>query len=117
MFIKSKEFKADKAHSINELKDLLPNYINGSVRLFFQLVRSNNRENSIRYIFNNLKIAQDWVLGKFIKSPEIYLNEMRLIKSEFEITNERGTQISAEAHELVREIISSKKMKGKFRAF
>jgi len=45
-----------------------------------------------------------------IKSPEIYLNEMRLIKSEFEINRMReAIQISAEAHELVRESISSKK--------
>ena len=45
-----------------------------------------------------------------IKSPEIYLNEMRLIKSEFEIKRMReAIRISAEAHELVRESISSKK--------
>ena len=45
-----------------------------------------------------------------IKSPEIYLNEMRIIKSEFEIKRMReAIQISAEAHELVREHISSKK--------
>ena len=45
-----------------------------------------------------------------IKSPEIYLNEMRLIKSDFEINRMRiATQISAEAHELVRESIASKK--------
>jgi len=41
---------------------------------------------------------------------EIYLNEMRLIKSEFEIKRMReAIRISAEAHELVRESISSKK--------
>ena len=45
-----------------------------------------------------------------IQSPEIYLNEMRLVKSDFDINRMRdATQISAEAHELVRESISSKK--------
>ena len=44
-----------------------------------------------------------------IKSPEIFLNEMRLIKSEFEINRMReATHISAEAHELVRKSISTK---------
>ena len=45
-----------------------------------------------------------------IKSPEIYLNEMRLIKSDFEIKRmKEAIQISAEAHELVRKSVSSKK--------
>ena len=32
-----KEFRADKAHSINELRDLLPAYINGSDELVFSI--------------------------------------------------------------------------------
>ncbi len=107
-----KEFNADKAHSINELKDLLPDYINGADELVFSIGKHPFIEKIILEIFSKqLENRSRLGIGaNSIKSPEIYLNEMRLIKSEFEINRMReATQISAEAHELVRECISSKK--------
>jgi len=107
-----KEFKADKAHSINELKDLLPIYINGCDEIVFSIGKHPLIEKIVLEIFSK-QLENRSRLGfgaNSIKSPEIYLNEMRIIKSEFEIKRmKEAVQISAEAHELVRESISSKK--------
>ncbi|MBO6960012.1 MAG: aminopeptidase P N-terminal domain-containing protein [Prochlorococcus marinus CUG1438] len=107
-----KEFKADKAHSINELKDLLPGYISGSDELVFSIGKDPSIEKIILEIFSQ-QLENRSRLGvgaNSIKSPEIYLNEMRLIKSEFEIQRMReAIKISAEAHELVRQSVSLKK--------
>ena len=106
-----KEFKADKAHSIYELKELLPTYIEGSEDIVFSLGKHRWVENIILEIFSK-QLESRSRIGRgasSIESPEIYLNEMRLIKSDFEINRMReATQISAEAHELVREYVSSK---------
>ena len=107
-----KEFNADKAHSIDELRDLLPGYINGSDELVFSIGKHPLIEKIVLEIFSKqLENRSRLGIGaNSIKSPEIYLNEMRLIKSEFEIKRMReAIQISAEAHELVRKSISTKK--------
>ena len=107
-----KEFKADKAHSINDLKDLLPSYISGSDELVFSIGKHLSIERIVLELFSKqLENRSRLGIGaNCIKSPEIYLNDMRLIKSEFEINRMRkATQISAEAHELVRKSLSSKK--------
>jgi len=106
-----KEFKADKAHSIDDFKDLLPRYINGSDELVFSIGKHPKIEKIVLDIFSQqLENSSRVGFGlSSIKSPEIYLNEMRLIKSQFEISRMRkATQISAEAHELVRESVSNK---------
>ncbi len=106
-----KEFNADKAHSINELKDLLPGYLSGSDELVFSIGKHALIEKIVLEIFSQqLENRSRLGIGaSSIKSPDIYLNEMRLIKSEFEIKRMReAIQISAEAHELVRQSISSK---------
>ena len=106
-----KEFKADKAHSINDLKELLPVYIDGAEEIAFSIGKHPRIEKIVLDIFSK-QIEGRSRLGigaNAINSPEIYLNEMRLIKSDFEINRMReATQISAEAHELVRRSISSK---------
>ncbi len=107
-----REFKADKAHPINEFKDLLPHYIATSEEIVFSIGKNSAIEKIVLEIFSQQLEARSRVgIGvNSIKAPEIYLNEMRLIKSDFEINRMRvATQISAEAHELVRESISSKK--------
>ena len=107
-----KEFNADKAHSISELRDLLPNYINGSDEIVFSIGKHPLIEKIVLEIFSQ-QLENRSRLGNganSIQSPEIYLNQMRLIKSEFEVKRMReAIQISAEAHELVRESISTKK--------
>ena len=107
-----REFKADKAHSINEFKDLLPSYIGDSEEIAYSIGKNLKVEKIVLEIFSQQLEARSRVgIGaNSIQSPEIYLNEMRLIKSHFEINRMReAAQISAEAHELVRESISSKK--------
>ena len=107
-----KEFKADRAHSIEDLKDLLPDYIKGSEELVFSIGKHPRIEKIVLEIFkkqleNRSRVG---IGANSIKSPEFYLNEMRLIKSEFEIKRMReAIQISAEAHELIRKSISAKK--------
>ena len=106
-----KDFKADKAHSINDIKDLLPVYIKGSEEIVFSIGKYPRIEKAVLEIFtqqleNRSRVG---IGANSIQSPEIYLNEMRLIKSEFEINRMReAIQISAEAHELVRRSISVK---------
>ena len=98
--------------SINELRDLLPTYINGSDELVFSIGKHPKMEKIVLEIFSQQleNRSRSGIGANSIKSPEIYLNEMRLIKSEYEINRMReAIQISAEAHELVRESISSKK--------
>ncbi len=106
-----RDFKADKAHSIHEFRDLLPTYIGDSEEIVYSIGKHLKIEKIVLEIFSQQLEARSRVgIGaNSIKSPEIYLNEMRLIKSNFEINRMRkAAQISAEAHELVRECISSK---------
>ena len=106
------EFKADRAHSINDFKEVLPSYLDGAADLVFSIGKNPKIEKTVLEIFSIQQESRSRVgIGaNSIKSPEMYLNEMRLIKSDFEINRMReATQISAEAHELVRESISSKK--------
>ena len=106
------EFLADKAHSIYDLKDLLSNYLNGADEIVFSIGKNLKIEKIVLDIFTKQLESRSRVgIGaKSIKSPEIYLNEMRLIKSDFEINRMReASKISAGAHELVRGAISSKK--------
>jgi len=105
------EFKADKAHSVDELKDLLPGYLDGADELVFSIGKHPHIEKIILETFSQqLENRSRLGIGaNSIKFPEIYLNEMRLIKSEFEIKRMReAIKISAEAHELVRESIPNK---------
>jgi len=106
------EFKADKAHSIKDLKEILPDYLKGSEDLVFSIGKNPQIEQIVLEIFKKQLESRSRVgIGaNSIQSPEIYLNEMRLIKSDFEISRMReAVKISAEAHELVRQSISSKK--------
>ncbi len=105
------EFKADKAHSINDFKDLLPAYIGDSEEIVFSIGKHIKIEKIVLEIFSKQLEGRSrlGIGANSIKSPETFLNEMRLIKSDFEINRMReATQISAEAHELVRKSISSK---------
>ena len=46
-----KEFKADKAHSINDIKDLLPVYIEGSEEIVFSIGKYPRIEKAVLEIF------------------------------------------------------------------
>ncbi len=106
-----KEFKADKAHSIHDLEKLLPKYIKGSDEIVFSVGKNPSIEKIVLDIFASEieGLSRHGTGANGIKSPDIYLNEMRLIKSDFEIKRMReAAEISARAHELVRQSISSK---------
>ena len=106
------EFKADKAHSINDFEKLLPRYLIGAEEIMFSIGKNLKIEKIVLEIFSQ-QLGNRSRLGigaDSIKSPEIFLNEMRLIKSDFEIQRMReAALISAGAHELVRQTIFSKK--------
>ena len=106
------EFKADISHSINELNKLLPNYIDDAEEIVFSIGKNPKVESLVLEVWSK-QLENQSRKGKApssIKSPSIYLNDMRLIKSDYEINRMRiAAQISAEAHELVRQSISSKK--------
>jgi len=68
---------------------LLPTYINGSDELVFSIGKHPIIEKLVLEIFSQQleNRSRSGIGANSIKSPEIYLNEMRLIKSEFEIKN------------------------------
>ncbi len=104
-------FMADKAHEVNQFKELLPNYLHGAEEIVFAVGRNPKIEAIILDTWSN-QLQRYPSVGSApnsIKSPSLYLNEMRLLKSDYEIERMReAVQISAEAHELVRNNISLK---------
>jgi len=105
-------FKADKSHPISEFEKELAHYLMGADEIVFSV----GKYPKIEHIVLNLwakQIDNYSRIGKApraIRSPGMYLNQMRLIKSEYEIERMReAVLISAEAHELVRLNIGSKK--------
>ena len=104
-------FKADKCHPISELKSLLPYYLKGAEELVFSIGKQKSIDSLVLEIWakqlENLSRTGSAPIA--IKSPEFFLNEMRLIKSEYEIGRIReAAQISADAHEFVRANASTK---------
>ena len=100
-----KVFKADKSHPLSEFENELPNYILGAEEIVFSI----GKYPLIEPIVLNLWAKQIDNLARLgsapqsIQSPGKFLNQMRLIKSKYEIQRIReAAQISAEAHELVR---------------
>ena len=98
-------FKADKSHPINELAEKLPNYLKGADEIIFTIGKNQKIESIILDIWSN-QLDNYSRLGNTptaIKPVGIYLNEMRLTKSDYEIKRMReAAQISAEAHEHLR---------------
>ena len=106
-----KVYKADKAHPITEFKKILPNYLEGSDEIIFSVGKHPKVEQIILDIWSRQidKLSRSGLAPNAIKSPGIYLNQMRLIKDDYEIDRMRkAVQISAESHELVRKNLSTK---------
>ena len=104
-------FKADKAHSIREFEKLLPSYLDGADEIIFSVGQHPRIEPIILDLWANQlqNSSRTGLAPNAIKSPGIFLNPMRLMKSDYEIQRMRkAVQISAEAHELARKNISSK---------
>ncbi len=105
-------FKADKSHPIEELESLLPYYLDGADELVFSLSKNNKIETLVLDLWSKQlenSPRSGWAPGA-IRSPDLFLNEMRLVKSEYEIGRMReAAQISADAHEFVRANAHAKK--------
>ncbi len=107
-----KVFKADKSHPISEFEKELPNYLMGADEIVFSVGKYPEIESIVLNLWSK-QIDNYSRIGRAplaIKPPEMYLNQMRLIKSKYEIERMReAALISAEAHELVRLNICNKK--------
>ena len=104
-------FKADKAHPINLLAEKLPNYLEGADEIIFSIGKNQEIEEIILSLWSKQleKYSRLGIAPTAIKPVGLYLNEMRLIKSEYEIMRMReAAQISAEAHEYLRLNMHSK---------
>ena len=105
-------FNADNSHPISELEKLLPNYLKGADELIFSIGKNKHVETIVLNLWSKQleNLSRNGSAPSSIRSPDFYLNEMRLIKSEYEIGRMReAAQISAEAHEFVRINSPSKK--------
>ena len=105
-------FKADRSHSIKDFESLLPNYLKGADELVFSVGKNKRIESILLDIWSKQleNLSRTGRAPNAISSPDVFLNEMRLIKSEYEIGRMReAAQISAEAHEFVRANASGKK--------
>ena len=104
-------FKADKSHPIQQLAEKLPGYLKGADELIFTIGKNQKIERIILDLWAN-QLDNFSRLGNAptsIKPVGLYLNEMRLIKSNYEINRMReAAQISAEGHELLRLCMHSK---------
>ncbi len=99
-------FKADKSHPISELENLLPYYLEGADELVFSLGKHKKIESLVLELWSKQleNMSRTGWAPRAIRSPDLFLNEMRLVKSEYEIGRIReAAQISADAHEFVRE--------------
>ena len=113
-----KEFKADKAHSINDFKELLPNYIKDSDDLVFSIGKHQAIEKIVLEIFTQQleNLSRLGVGVHSLKSPDIFLNEMRLIKSEFEIKEcERLSKFQLRPMNWLENLSLLRTMKGRFK--
>ncbi len=105
-------FKADKAYPINQLSEKLHYYLKGANELIFSIGKNKKIEPIILDLWKNQldNYPRSGNAPTAIKPVGLYLNEMRLIKSSYEINRMReAAQISAEAHEHLRFNIHSKK--------
>ncbi len=104
-------FKADISHDINEFEKFLPMYLEGADEIVFPVGKQSKLDAIVLNLWSD-QLQSSSRLGfapKALKSPGLFLNNMRLVKSEYEINRMReAVQISAEAHEFVRQLSSSK---------
>ena len=101
-----KTFGADLAHSLEELPKYLPLYLQGAKEIAFRVGKHKKIE---RHVLKEIstqvdKVARNGESPFPLVSPSLLLHQMRLRKDKHEIDSLRkAAQISAEAHELVRE--------------
>ena len=105
-------FKADKSHPISEFEKELPNYLMGADEIVFSVGKFPEIENIVLNLWAKQidNYSREGRAPRAIQPLGMYLNQMRLIKSEYEIERMReAALISAEAHELAKVNIRDKK--------
>ena len=105
-------FRADKSHQIADFKNLLSDYLQGADEIIFSVGKNRKIEQIVLELWAKQLdgFSRKGSSPGALRSPDLYLNEMRLIKSDYEIGRMReASQISAEAHEFVRANVVGKK--------
>ena len=99
-------FDVDKSHPLNELPSLLPHYLEGAEGIAFRVGKHPNIEPLVLKIWSQhlQKLPRSGFAPFSMIAPCPILHDMRLRKDDFEIERMRiASNISAEAHEFVRE--------------
>ena len=99
-------FDVDISHPLNDLPGLLPNYLEGAEGISFRVGKHSHLEPLVLKTWSEhlQKLPRSGCAPFSMIAPCPILHNMRLRKDDFEIERMRlASQISAEAHELVRE--------------
>jgi len=103
-----RNFGAQAAYSIDQLSDILPQYLADRKKLYYAFGASENNDRQVFKALNTVRgqIRKGVKAPQQLSDPGIILNEMRLFKQPYEIEMMRqASKISAEAHaELMRKV-------------
>ena len=102
-------FGVDIAHSLEELPRLLDHYLLGAEGIAFRVGKNPRLESLVLKAWTDQldKASRIGSCASEIIAPCSILHQMRLLKEPFEVERIRAaTKISAEAHELARQIVS-----------
>ncbi len=106
-----KIFEADIAHPLSEFEKKLSYYLKGADEIIFAIGKDQGIEKIVLETWSKQieKNARNGNAPNSIKPPGLFLNQMRLIKSNYEVNRMReAAQISAEALEFARTNLSNK---------
>ena len=100
-------FDVDISHPLNELPNLLPNYLKGAEGIAFRVGKHPHLEPLVLKTWSEhlQKLPRSGSAPMSMIAPCPILHDLRLRKDDFEIERMRiASKISAEGHEIVREI-------------
>ncbi len=96
-----KEFKIDKCYPIDEMEKVLPQLLKEVDGIYYRLLKNKEADEKVLACLDRLRVSQGRTgYGLLpIHDADTLLGEMRLIKSEYELENQRtACEISAQAH-------------------
>lgn len=96
-----KEFRIDKCYPIDEMEKVLPTLLKGVEGLYYRLIKNKEADEKILNALEKLRASQGRTgYGLLpIHDADALLGEMRLIKTEEELVNQRkACEISAQGH-------------------
>jgi Xaa-Pro aminopeptidase len=95
------EFGIDKAYHIDEFTKVAPNLLKDISNLYYRMYKHAWADEMVREVMETMRIAQGRTGQGYmsIHDADLLLGEMRLFKSEYELTQLReACEISAQAH-------------------